>query len=234
MWKCWKKLRPVCQKWHQPGISKGAQMRSSCSWAVLHPSAAPLNNRIFWSVGPKPWFCVILCKFLGLLLYPWKRSGAPCVILLIHCASNLLILKWWAWSGHQMDDLHVYRCVENFLAFTWEEHREFWTVHQALQRNCHCQWNNFTNTFMLFTEVCFCLASAGGTGESLPRKTLITSAKSEFKNYLKMWLFWKCSGAQFGLMRISTIYSSVYALSKAEALSSSNTVLCAIKLLRAY
>lgn len=46
-----------------------------------------------------------------------------------------------------------------------------------------------------------------------------------------MWLLWKCSGAQFDLLRISTIYSSVYALSKAEDLSSDNIVSCAIKLL---
>lgn len=54
-------------------------------------------------------------------------------VLLIHWPSNLLILKWWAWSDHQVDDLRVYRCVENFLVFTWEEHRAFWIVHLALR-----------------------------------------------------------------------------------------------------
>lgn len=118
--------------------------------------------------GPNHDFVWCCASFWG----NWKRSESP--TLLIHLLSNLLILKWWSWSDHQIDDLHVYRSVEKFLAFTCEEHREFWIVHLALhgtgRKKCHCQWNHFANMLVLFTAVCFCLASVVEQGKVFPGK----------------------------------------------------------------
>lgn len=71
MWKCWKNPKPVCHEWHPLGNSEGEGLCKE------HKRGAPQCCSTEEQEIPVPWFRVMLCKFLGLLLYPWNRSESP-------------------------------------------------------------------------------------------------------------------------------------------------------------